>query len=465
MGELVPFGKYKDQPIERQALTAEPVKILQASNIVELFPDGPPPRDARYSPQFPRVDRPNVIPLFNRDGLYTLAELGRVPPSIQYRSKSRGSIFDKRRSLRDAVEAAIFTGIVGEAALAYARNGFPVFPVDPKTKTPIPARDKDADGNPIPGTGGHYKATCDEEQIRKWWKRHPNALIGMPMGARTGIWALDVDTSEDHDDGLKAWLKLAAKHPAIVTRQHLSATGGPHLIFIWNAEQPIECSSGDLPAGIHVKGMGGYIVVPPSRRKGRFYTVHNEHNIDPIVPPRWLVDLIRGDRQQSTAPNEELTADDPAKVAYAVSVTPNELRGWPEWKRYVMAIWSALDGDADALSEIVHEFSGRWTHGGYDAAFTDKCLSEVCGCPPDRIGTGTVYGMADKAHPGWRDEYDVIVTKRLGETLSFKKERKAKSKNQAAPAEKLKAISLQDFVAHLPGSTSADQGALGRGRC
>ena len=46
MGELVPFGKYKDQPIERQALTAEPVKILYTSNIIELFPNGPPPRDA-----------------------------------------------------------------------------------------------------------------------------------------------------------------------------------------------------------------------------------------------------------------------------------------------------------------------------------------------------------------------------------------------------------------------------------
>jgi hypothetical protein len=197
--------------------------------------------------------------------------------------------------------------------------------------------------------------------------------------------------------------------------------------------------------------MGGYIVVPPSKRKGRAYSVFK--NIDPVEPPQWLVDLIRGDRQQSTAPNEELTADDPAKVAYAVSVTPNVLRGWPEWKRYVMAIWNALDGDADALSEIVHEFSERWTLGDYDSAFTHKCLTEVCGCPPDRIGAGTVYGMADKEHPGWRDEYDVIVTKRLGETLSFKKERKAKSpKNQAAPNEKLKAISLQDFVSHLPGS-------------
>lgn len=203
----------------------------------------------------------------------------------------------------------------------------------------------------IPGTGGHYKATCDEEQIWKWWKRRPNALIGMPMGARTGIWALDVDTSEDHDDGLKAWPKIAAKHPAIVTREHRSATDGSHLIFIWEAENPIACSSGALPAGIHVKGMGGYIVVPPSKRKGRAYSVFKD--IDPVEPPRWLVDLIRGDRQQSRAPNEVLTADDPAKVAYAVRVTPNELRGWPEWKRYVMAIWSALDGDADAMHEIV----------------------------------------------------------------------------------------------------------------
>ena len=55
MGELVPFGKYKDQPIERQVLTAEPVKILYASNIIELFPDGPPPRDRALQPAVPAL--------------------------------------------------------------------------------------------------------------------------------------------------------------------------------------------------------------------------------------------------------------------------------------------------------------------------------------------------------------------------------------------------------------------------
>lgn len=356
--------------------------------------------------------RPNpyVQPSKNKGG-------GKVSPATLASVKASGLVTeapDQARpapagTFREAIAAAILAGTEDHlaGALVLARNGIPVFPVDPKEKVPIPPRDKDEDGNPITGTGGHYKATCDEEQIRRWWKRHPDRLIGIPMGERTGIWALDIDSSEDHDDGLKAWLELAAEHPEIITREHRSATGGLHLTFIWNAEAPIACGSGKLPAGIHVKGMGGYIVVPPSKRKGRFYTVARD--IDPVEPPAWLVDLILDGRQEGAAPNEELASDDPAKVAYAASQTRNNLRGWPEWKRYVMAIRNAVNGDEAMLSDIVHEFSSRWTEGEYDAAFTDKCIEEVCGCPPHRIGVATVYYMADKSSPNWRADYDVKV--------------------------------------------------------
>ena len=69
---------------------------------------------------------------------------------------------------------------------------------------------------------------------------------------RTAVWCLDVDTPEDHADGVSEWSKLAAAHDPIVTREHRSATGGPHLIFTWSATLPIGCSKGALPSGIEV---------------------------------------------------------------------------------------------------------------------------------------------------------------------------------------------------------------------
>ena len=44
-------------------------------------------------------------------------------------------------------------------------------------------------------------------------------------------------------------------------------------------------------------------MVPPSRRKGRAYTVH--HDIDPIDQPQWLTDLILQGRSfaATTSPN------------------------------------------------------------------------------------------------------------------------------------------------------------------
>ena len=162
-----------------------------------------------------------------------------------------------------AIEAFNKSGDMVDAAVVYGEHGFPILPLDPVTKVPIPRCDKDENGKKIPRTGGVYKATTDEAQIRKWWRRDPNALIGMPMGERTGVWALDVDSSEDHDGtGVAEWKKIIAKHAAIITREHRSATDGLHLIFAWDGNHPIFCSTGSLPSGIEVKGQGGYIAVP-----------------------------------------------------------------------------------------------------------------------------------------------------------------------------------------------------------
>jgi hypothetical protein len=234
----------------------------------------------------------------------------------------------KDRNFRAAVQAAIRayekSGRMLDAALAYAAKGFPVFPVTVNKKTPVPPRDKDANRNPIPGTGSFKKATCDPIQIRKWWTGH-EYLIGLPMGRVSGLWCLDVDTSEDHADGVARWGEVAAEHEPIVTREHRSATGGPHLIFNWTEEQPLGCSSGDLPDGISVKGQGGYIVAPPSRRKGRSYTVHSD--IDPVDAPRWLLDkILQGGRPPQTSYSSDPVAANFDELAEALSFIPNTTR-------------------------------------------------------------------------------------------------------------------------------------------
>ena len=310
------------------------------------------------------------------------------------------------RQLRMAVRAAVAafeqSGRMVDAALAYAAQGLPIFHLDPKTKRPIPKRDPDPTGkfkDGIPGTGGVYKATCDPIIIQAWWRDHPKALIGLPMGERTGVWCLDVDTDEEHADGVAEWAKIVAQHDPIVTREHRSASGGPHLLFNWSAERWIGCSSGALPRGIDVKGHGGYIVVPPSQRKGRSYTVFSD--IDPIDEPQWLLDLILQGRtaRQWSGPRSHETVD-LKELSEIVSFIPNLERNWDEWKSMALRIFASID-DAEEGFAVFQDWSQKLPE--YDPLLGPsadrECWDQVCGCPPDHTSVFVLRKMAREA--GW----------------------------------------------------------------
>src|SRR5262245_2554003 len=71
-----------------------------------------------------------------------------------------------------------------EAALGYAARGLPVFPCKRADKSPLTRH-------------GFNDASTDPEQIREWWTQWPNAMIGMPTGAVSGIDVLDLDVKPD----------------------------------------------------------------------------------------------------------------------------------------------------------------------------------------------------------------------------------------------------------------------------
>jgi hypothetical protein len=290
------------------------------------------------------------------------------------------------QAVRAAIAAFEKSGRMLDAALAYAAHGIPVFPLT-INKTPIPPRDKDADGRPIPGTGSFKKATCDPIQIHAWWRRHNSYLIGMPTGRSPGVWCVDVDTPEDHADGVTGWHGLTAAHAPIITRQHRSATGGPHLFFVWDEEMPLGCSAGALPHGIEVKGQGGYVVMPPSRRKGRVYTVHDDR--DPIVAPTWLTDLIRRGRSFSEKPFIGQITADQEELADALTWIPNTDLDWPEWKAMGLRIFAATQGKGFGLFDLWSQQSGK-----YEYWQTQWAWGEIVASPPSRTGAEVIFRLA-----------------------------------------------------------------------
>jgi bifunctional DNA primase/polymerase-like protein/primase-like protein len=170
-----------------------------------------------------------------------------------------------------------------EAALDYARRGWPVFPLRVKGKKPLIAKEH----------GGHgcHSGTIEETQIREWWRRWPRANIGIATG-RSGFFALDIDPKHDGDDTLQHHLEHHGPLPRTVV-QHTGG-GGLHMLFKHVDGITIDAGS-RLGRGLDVRGHGGYIVVPPSvHESGRLYAWDVDHHPDemPIAEaPEWVVKL------------------------------------------------------------------------------------------------------------------------------------------------------------------------------
>lgn len=137
-------------------------------------------------------------------------------------------------------------------ALEYAQKyGWAVFPVSNKTKKPLtPHGCKDAKK-----TAGPIKA---------WWKKWPDANIGIATGNMSELIVIDLDMDEDEGkDGiheLVLWERENGDLPE--TAKVITGRGGNHLYFHYKGDQ-IKNRTGILE-GIDVRADGGYVIAPPS---------------------------------------------------------------------------------------------------------------------------------------------------------------------------------------------------------
>jgi len=194
------------------------------------------------------------------------------------------------------------------AALAYANKGKAVFPCR-LDKRPYTAH-------------GLKDATSDPAQVQAFWDKYPGASIGLPTGPENGFFVLDVDLP----DGPGTLARLEDKNsPLPETLQQKTGGGGDQYFFKWNGAE-IRNSAGKLGPGLDVRGMGGYVIAPPSGHpSGGSYEWISK--TEPAPAPSWLVDMIISKPAKATAPlnisdktspyGAKALQDEAAKVALA----------------------------------------------------------------------------------------------------------------------------------------------------
>jgi putative DNA primase/helicase len=181
---------------------------------------------------------------------------------------------------------------LGEAALELARCGFAVFPCEPRGKKPIVR-------------GGFKRATIDRPEIEAWWRRTPDANIGVATGTVSRIIVIDVDG----EGGETLLAALEERHGALPDTAQVRTGRGRHVYFrLPQDDRPVPCSAS---GSVDIRGDGGYVIGPGSvHPSGAIYEwVHATGDFVLALALGWLIAFAQ-DRKAFTgeAPSEGVPA-------------------------------------------------------------------------------------------------------------------------------------------------------------
>jgi uncharacterized protein DUF3987/bifunctional DNA primase/polymerase-like protein len=356
------------------------------------------------------------------------------------------------------------------AALDLAAAGVPVFPAGPDKRPRL--------------VGWQEKASTEAEQIRKWWDSHPTALPAIVVG-RAGLVVIDCDRRPGGNDGIKAFNELVSANNAKLANvppMTRTARGGAHLFFRQPPGEPLGNGRGELPDGIDVRGVGGFVIAPgavlPDGK--RWQSVNGRPLLADAfkagtIPelPQWLADIIRPNRQSKGGALDEdaRSFDDMPGAngrsrgeAYAaaaldgavaeLSIVPNGkrnemlnatafrlgrmiARGWIDEKTVTDALLGACDANR-YLREHGHRATMKTIESGIEAGrkephpdLLDRESGDDCTPLSDLSGLSAVRGAQQrtsdeqqakgrKAETGTWDEPDwTLLDDRRGELPEF----------------------------------------------
>jgi hypothetical protein len=139
-------------------------------------------------------------------------------------------------------------------------------------------------------TGWRDAATTDPAQLLKWWNEFPNAVPGIELG-HSRLFVVDLDRHPGGADGVAAFRTLRRDNaiPRCLTIR--TPSNGFHLYFRQPDGEPLGNGRGSLPAGIDVRGDGGWTVAPGASYQQWQWQIFISGSPPPA--PDWIITAIR----------------------------------------------------------------------------------------------------------------------------------------------------------------------------
>jgi putative DNA primase/helicase len=274
------------------------------------------------------------------------------------------------------------------AALAAAKAEFRVFPVAPASKAPAIK-------------GWHATATSDAKAVKRLWRQHLNANVGIVTGGQAGLFVLDVD-GEEGRESLQALRREFGPLPLTVATR---TPNGKHYYF--RSAEPLRNNCKKLGPGLDGRGEGGYVVGAGSINNEdvayHYLNGHSPEDVDIAEIPAWMLRLAKDPCEAAQSRTTASVQSIPTPhAAAALRDEAEAVQGAPEGTRN-----DRLNSAAFSLGQLIGE--GAISIAEVEAALISA--AKIAGLEPDEIRTTLESGLtAGQAQPRDRRHSDRTQT-------------------------------------------------------
>jgi uncharacterized protein YdaU (DUF1376 family) len=288
------------------------------------------------------------------------------------------------------------------AALSYAERGWHVLPLHS-----VNADGSCTCGKPECGSIGKHPrtrhgvkdATTEEAIIRGWWKKWPDANVGIATGPISGILVVDLD-NKDGKRGSDMFDLFSVMNQYERATLAVNTGNGLHLYYHCPEEH---IKNGVGKDGIDVRSGGGYVVAPPSTHaNGKMYEWQDkEAYIEEL--PEWLLGRF-ADQSSPQAPDRLPEAPD--RLPEASDRLPEGTAPIPEGTRNdtLFKIGSAMRGkgmDEDEIGAGLLEVNAKLCTPPLSEEEVTNIAASASAYPPNTSSTALGSGKSDENPLYW----------------------------------------------------------------